>query len=65
MTSFGPSRIKRKPDLEGMGLNLIMHYRLPLIIISIVSLDTKPLSVLETKTLGRCLGRLLKYHLMA
>lgn len=39
-------------------LNLIMYYRLPSIIITIVCLYTKPLSVLDTNTLGRCLRRL-------
>ena len=45
-------------------LNLIMYYRLPSIIITIVCLHAKALSVLETGALGRCLWRLLKYHLV-
>lgn len=63
---------KIKPDCEGMGpfhclifrLNLIMYYRPPSIIITIGCLYAKPLSILETKTLGRWLQRLLKYCLV-
>lgn len=60
---------KIKPDLEDMGpfhcfvfrLNLIMYHRPPSIIITIVCLYAKPLSISETKTLGRCLRRLLEH----
>lgn len=45
-------------------LDLIMYYRLPSIIITIVCLYAKLLSVLGMKTLVRCLQSLLKYHLV-
>ena len=72
ITVFLAISYKIKPDLESMGpfhcivfrLNLIMYYRPPSIIITIVCLYVKPLSILETKTLGRCLRRLLKYRLV-
>lgn len=41
-----------------------MYYGPPSIIITIVCLYAKPLSSLEAKALGRCLRRLLKYHLV-
>ena len=70
ITAFWPS--PRKPDLDGIRsfhrivfrLNLIMYYRPPSIIITIVCLYAKPLSSSEAKTLGRCQRRLLTYRLV-
>lgn len=61
---FQTSHVKWKPDLKGVGpfhclffrLNLIMYYRLPSIIITIVRLYAKPPCVLGTKTLGGSFG---------